>query len=70
MSEYKPPFTISIEMLNLVSDISNKLGKISVFESSEAKPYLRKNNRIHSVHSSIYSHGTRALSICYMPDMI
>lgn len=53
MSEYKPPFTISIEMLNLVSDISNKLGKISVFESSEAKPYLRKNNRIHSVHSSL-----------------
>ena len=40
-------------MLSTVSDISEKLGMIAVFRSLDAKPQLRRNNRIRSVHSSL-----------------
>ena len=40
-------------MLTLVSSISEKLGRISVTSNMQAKPHLRKNNRIKSIHSSL-----------------
>ena len=40
-------------MLELVSNISEKVGKISSHRELEAKPHLRKNNRIRSIHSSL-----------------
>lgn len=53
MGEYKPPFTITNEILSYVSSISEKIGKITATSSLEAKPHLRKNNRIKSIHSSL-----------------
>lgn len=53
MSSYVPPFTISNKMLELVSTISEKVGKISSHRELESKPHLRKNNRIRSIHSSL-----------------
>lgn len=50
---YAPPFSITNEMLSLVSAISEKVGRLSVTENMRAKPHLRKNNRIKSVHSSL-----------------
>lgn len=50
---YTPPFNITNEMLILVSSISEKIGKISVTSNMQAKPHLRKNNRIRSIHSSL-----------------
>ena len=46
MSSYVPPYTISNRMLELVSDISEKVGKISSHKELESKPHLRRNNRI------------------------
>ncbi len=53
MAGYTPPFDITNAMLALVSSISEKVGKISVTSNMQAKPHLRKNNRIKSIHSSL-----------------
>ena len=53
MENYKPPFSITNEMLSRIGSISEKLGKISAYRSLETKPQLRRNNRIKSVHSSL-----------------
>lgn len=53
MEEYKPPFTITNEILSYVSSVSEKIGRISATGNLEAKPRLRKNNRIKSIHSSL-----------------
>lgn len=45
---YKPPFTITNAMLSYVSSISEKIGRITATSHLEAKPHLRKNNRIKS----------------------
>lgn len=53
MEHYEPPFSITNRMLSLVADISEKLGRIAAYRSLDAKPQLRRNNRIKSVHSSL-----------------
>lgn len=53
MGEYKPPFTITNEILAYVSSISEKIGRISAISNLESKPHLRRNNRIKSIHSSL-----------------
>ena len=53
VGEYKPPFTITNEILSYVSSISEKIGRITAIRSLETKPHLRKNNRIKSIHSSL-----------------
>lgn len=53
MSGYIPPYTISDKMLELVSEISEKVGKITSHKELESKPHLRRNNRIRSIHSSL-----------------
>lgn len=40
MSSYVPPYTISNRMLELVSDISEKVGKISSHKELESKLHL------------------------------
>lgn len=53
MEPYKPPFAITNTMLSLVSEISEKLGRLAAYRSLDTKPQLRRNNRIRSVHSSL-----------------
>ena len=53
MKNDQPPFTITNEILSYVSSISEKIGRITATSSLEAKPHLRKNNRIKSIHSSL-----------------
>jgi len=50
---YEPPFRITTKILNLVSSISEKVGRIEVYRDFDSKPLLRRNNRIKSVHSSL-----------------
>ena len=50
---YEPPFSITNKMLMLVAQIAEKTGRISNYRSFESKPHLRRNNRIHSIHSSL-----------------
>ena len=53
MKNNTPPFTITGKTLTLTARIAEKTGRVSVGRSFETKPYLRKNNRIRSVHSSL-----------------
>lgn len=69
MGEYKPPFTITNEILSYVSSISEKLGRITAGGSLEAKPHLRKNNRIKSIHSSLKIEAN-SLSLGQVRDVI
>ena len=50
---YKPPFTITSKMLNSSISISQKIEKISSYQSLKRMPTLRRNNRIKSIHSSL-----------------
>ena len=69
MSNYVPPYTITNKMLELVSDISEKVGKISSHKELESKPHLRRNNRIRSIHSSLKIEAN-ALSLSEVRDVI
>ena len=53
MGVYTPPFTITNRMVAVISQIAEKLGHISNYREFESKLYLRRNNRIRSIHSSL-----------------
>ena len=53
MERYEPPYHITNTMLALVAEIAEKTGRIASYRSFEAKPHLRRNNRIRSIHSSL-----------------
>lgn len=69
MGEYKPPFTITNEILAYVSSISEKIGRISAISNLESKPHLRRNNRIKSIHSSLKIEAN-SLSLGQVRDVI
>lgn len=45
---YKPPFTITSDILNLVADISERVGGLNA-SALNASPQLRKQNRIKTI---------------------
>ena len=53
MENYKPPFTITETMLQLAVEIGKKTERMTGLLFLDAKPYLRRNNRIRSIHSSL-----------------
>lgn len=53
MSDYTPPYQITDKTLSLVAVISEKIGRITERSNLDAKPHLRKNNKIKSIHSSL-----------------
>ena len=69
MGDYKSPFIITNEMLSYVSSISEKIGCITATGNLEAKPHLRKNNRIKSIHSSLKIEAN-SLSLGQVRDVI
>ncbi len=69
MELYSPPFQITNQMLSLVSSISEKLGRIGVTSNLQAKPHLRKNNRIKSIYSSLRIEAN-SLSLGQVRDVI
>lgn len=53
MSEYQPPFHMTDEIIFLVSEISEQIGRISVLQEGSVSPHLRRENRIRTIHSSL-----------------
>lgn len=53
MENYVPPYTITNAMLEYVSSIMEKIGKLDNYTNYEKMPNLRRNNRIKSIHSSL-----------------
>ncbi len=69
MSEYKPPFDITPEMLTLTAAVSEKIGELSIYRNMETRPHLRRNNRIRSIHSSLLIEAN-SLSLKEVRDVI
>lgn len=69
MEGYEPPFTITNHILSYVASISEKIGQITSLSNLEAKPHLRKNNRIKSIHSSLKIEAN-SLSLNQVRDVI
>lgn len=66
---YEPPFTITNRIVSYVASISEKIGRIILLSDMEAKPHLRKNNRIKSIHSSLKIEAN-SLSLNQVRDVI
>lgn len=69
MENYTPPYNISNKMLSLVSEISDKVSRLTYNGSLEARPHLRKNNKIRSIHSSLAIEAN-SLSLGQVKDVI
>ncbi len=69
MEKYDPPFTITNSILSKVASISEKVGQVSLMSNMNAKPHLRKNNRIKSIHSSLKIEAN-SLSLDQVKDVI
>lgn len=52
-NKYVPPYEITDEMLRLITDIMENLGRLSGVNELEKLPRLRRVNRIKSIHSSL-----------------
>lgn len=50
---YIPPFTLTDEIMSLVADIAELIGKISATAEQLPAPHLRKENRIKTIQSSL-----------------
>lgn len=53
---YKPPFTITTEILNLVAKISEQVGRLNA-SALNASPQLRKQNRIKTITGTLAIEG-------------
>lgn len=66
---YSPPFTITNIMLERVSSIMKKIGKLDNYKELDKMPILRRNNRIESIHASLAIEGN-SLSFNQVKDVI
>ena len=53
MNNYVPPFTFTSTMVDYISSIMEKIGKLDNYTNFNKMPSLRRNNRIKSIHSSL-----------------
>ena len=53
MDAYIPPFHVTDEITNLIAEISEMLGALSVDVHFSPDPMLRRRNRIRTIHSSL-----------------
>ena len=53
LSDYIPPFHITDEIIFLVAEISEQIGRIAVLQEDTINPRLRRENRIRTIHSSL-----------------
>lgn len=54
---YKPPYTLTTKMVNLISEITEKLAHIEHDENKLITPYLRKKNRVKTLAGTLEIEG-------------
>lgn len=69
MEKYISSYTITNEMLTKVSNIMEKIGKLDNYTSLDKTPYLRKQTKINSVHSSLAIENNK-LTVNQVKDVI
>ena len=57
VSNMKPPYQITPEILKLITSISEKIGAVNANFLNRPSPKLRKQNRIKTIHSSLKIEG-------------
>lgn len=53
MSNYKPSFHMTDKIISLITEIGEQVGRITVLQEGIISPYLRRENRIRTIHSSL-----------------
>jgi Fic family protein len=53
MSEYVPPFQMTDNIMNLLAETSEQIGRIKFLSHGNLNSHLRKENRIRTIHSSL-----------------
>ena len=48
-----PPFQITNTMIDLVAEIAELMGRLTVTNQLSSNPVLRRNNRIRTIHGSL-----------------
>lgn len=66
---YTPPYTITDEILNLVSDITEILTKLTIDDKMNYNPRLRRDNQVKTIHASLAIENN-SLSIEQVTDII
>jgi Fic family protein len=71
MSEksYVPPYTITDKTVNLVSNITELITKITINDNMSNNPRLRRDNRIRTIHASLAIENN-SLSLDQVTDII
>lgn len=69
MNNYVPPFEITNTIIDYISRIMEKIGKLDNYTNFNKKPLLRKNNKIRSIHSSLAIEAN-SLSLNQVQDVI
>lgn len=66
---YKPPFTMTDEIANLIIEIGEHVGRISAHDTLSTNLTLRRENRIRTIHSSL-AIEQNSLSLDQVSDVI
>lgn len=53
MRNKKPPFEITNQMIDYVTEIAELLGKLNTTDTLSSNPTLRRSNRIRTIHGSL-----------------
>lgn len=69
MIDYKPQFSVTNKMLDYISSIMEKIGKLDNYSNLDKMPVLRRNNKICSIHSSLAIEAN-SLSLNQVKDVI
>lgn len=67
--EYIPPYTITDKIMNLIAEISELVGGISVSQNLATNLRLRRKNRIRTIHASLAIENN-SLSVDQVTDII
>jgi Fic family protein len=55
---YRPPFTVTPELLTCCADIARLVGRVEALPSAVPQPKLRRRNRIRTVHATLAIEGS------------
>lgn len=53
----QPPYSITTEILNLIAEVSQKVGEVNASFLTKQLPELRKKNRVRTIHASLAVEG-------------
>ena len=53
LNPYQPPYRITTNILNLVAEIGEIMGRYTALEEERLTPQLRRENRIRTIHASL-----------------